>query len=362
MFVDDEPENLNVLEAFFDQTDYLLRFFTSGEHAYAAALEEKPDVVLLDVQMAGMDGYEVCRSFKADERLRDIPILFLSARVSTEEITKGFECGAADYITKPFRNAEVLARVRTHLALSKAYAQLAAQHVYLQELERKRDTYVHMLVHDMRSPLQGMLGHLLLIKNYGAKQLGEEDRDSLQAAIHCTQKLGWMVSTVVDLSRMENAQLPLKCQTITVEEIFRSVQELVLDPQQLRRVREQIHGTCTALFCDCELSIRIISNMLANAIKYTPDVSEIVMGADPDPAGGVRLWIKDQGHGIRRDEYEKIFNKFEVSEDSKRSGTLSTGLGLAFCKMAAEAQGGTVGVESKENQGSTFWVTLPVVP
>ncbi|MEI6647406.1 MAG: hybrid sensor histidine kinase/response regulator [bacterium] len=362
MFIDDEPENLNVLEAFFSPTDYLLRFFTSGEQALAAALDEKPDVVLLDVRMPGMDGYETCRRFKADERLRDIPILFLSALISTEEITKGFECGAVDYITKPFRNAEVLARVRNHLALSKAYTQLTTQHAYLQELERQRDAYVHMMVHDMRSPLLAMLGHLQLIETYGAKQLGEEDRSSLQAAIHCTRMLGRMVSTVVDLSRMENAQLTLECRTVAVEELFWSAREQVLDPLHVRRVTEQINGMCPTVFCDFGLSVRILGNLLANAIKYTPDASEIVMGADPDSAGGVRLWIKDQGPGIRSDEREKIFEKFEVSQNSKRSGTSSTGLGLAFCKLAAEAQGGTIGVESEVNCGSTFWVILPVAP
>lgn len=362
IFIDDEPENLHVLEACFAHTDYLLRFFTSGEHALAAALEEKPDVVLLDVRMPVIDGYEVCRRFKANERLRDIPILFLSALVSTEEITKGFECGAVDYITKPFRNAEVLARVRNHLALSKAYAQLAAQHAYLKELESQRDAYVHMLVHDMRSPLQAMLGHLQLIETCGAKQLGQEDLSSLQATIHCTRMLGRMVSSVVDLSRMENAQMPLKCQTVTVEEIFRSAREQVLEPLHLRQVTQQINGTCQAVFCDCELSVRIVGNMLANAIKYTPDASEIVMGTDPDPDGGVRLWIKDQGPGIRFDEHEKIFKKFEVTQNPKRFGTSSTGLGLVFCKLAAEAQGGTVGVESEVGRGSTFWVTLPAAP
>lgn len=362
IFIDDEPENLNVLEAFFSPTDYLLRFFTSGEQALVAAREEKPDVVLLDVRMPGMDGYETCQRFKADEHLRDIPILFLSALASTEEITKGFECGAVDYITKPFKSAEVLARVRNHLALSKAYTQLAAQHAYLQELERQRDAYVHMLVHDMRSPLLAMLGHLQLIETYGAKQLSEEDRSSLQAAIHCTRMLSGMVSTVVDLSRMENSQLKLECQTVAIEEIFWSAKEQVLDPLHVRRVMEQINGACSAVFCDFGLSVRIVGNLLANAIKYTPDASEIVMGADPDPAGGVRLWIKDQGPGIQNEERERIFEKFAVTQNSKRSGTSSTGLGLAFCKLAAEAQGGTIGVESEVNCGSTFWVTLPTAP
>ena len=362
MFVDDEPENLKILEALFSNEHYLLRFFTSGEQALAAALEETPDVVLLDVSMPGMDGYEVCRRFKADERLRAIPVLFLSARTSTEEITKGFDQGAVDYITKPFRTAEVLARVRNHLALSQAYASLAEQHLYLQELERQRDTYVHMLVHDMRSPLLAMLGHLQLIETYGAKQLGEEDLSSLQAAIHCTRTVNRMVSTVVDLSRMEHAQLTLNGQNVTVDNLFRSAQNQVLDPLSARRVSEQIQEGCPSVVCDYELSVRMVANLLANAIKYSPSKSDVVMGAEPDPHGEVRLWIKDQGPGIPVEEKENIFEKFKVTANVNQEGTTSTGLGLAFCRMAAVAQGGKVGVDSEPGCGSLFWFTLPVAP
>jgi two-component system, sensor histidine kinase and response regulator len=359
MFVDDEPENLKILEALFAHTHYLMRFFTSGEQALAAAQEEKPDLVLLDVRMPKMDGYEVCRRFKADERLRAIPILFLSAGTSTEEITQGFDQGAVDYITKPFREAEILARVRNHLALSNAYATLAQQHTYLQELERQRDTYVHMLVHDMRSPLMAMLGHLQLIEACGAKQLAEEDLSSLQAVIHCTRTLSRMTSTVVDLSRMEHAQLTLDFQSITIRELFQSARDQVVDRLSARRITEQIKEGCPSVVCDCELSVRIAANLLANAIKYSPEASDIVIGAEPDPSGGVRLWIKDQGPGIRVDEHSKIFEKFKVGSHVKQMGTSSTGIGLAFCKMAAEAQGGKVGVESEPGCGSLFWFTLP---
>jgi signal transduction histidine kinase len=360
MFVDDEPENLKILEALFSHTHYLLRFFTSGEQVLAAALDETPDVVLLDVRMPGMDGYEVCRRFKTEERLRTIPILFLSALASTEEITKGLDQGAVDYITKPFREAEVLARVRNHLALSRAYARLAQQHSYLQELEQQRDTYVHMLVHDMRSPLMAMLCHLQGIAACGATKLDKEDVLSLHAAIHCTRSLGQMVSNVVDLSRMEHAQLTLNCQTIAVSEILQSARNQVLDPLSARRVTEQIQEGCPSVSCDCELSVRMVANLLANAIKYSPESSDIVMGAEPDPHGGIRLWIKDHGPGIRSDEQENIFEKFGVARNTTHTGAASTGLGLAFCKLAAEAQSGTIGVESEPGCGSLFWFTLPV--
>lgn len=362
MFIDDEPENLKVLEALFAHTNYLMRFFTSGKQALAAALDETPDVVLLDVRMPRMDGYEVCRRFKADERLSAIPILFLSACVSLEEITKGFEQGAVDYITKPFRNAEVLARVRNHLALRSAYLQLAKQHAYLQELERQRDTYVHMLVHDMRSPLMAVLCHLQGLEAGYAQKLGTEGTKSLQAAIRSTRLLSQMVSSVVDLSRMEQAQLTVKHQEAAVADIFRSAREQVLDPLSVCRVTEQIKEGCPAVVCDLDLSVRIASNLLANAIKYSPEASDIVMGAEPDPRGGVRLWVKDHGPGIRSDERGKIFEKFSVTQNAKQADTLSTGIGLAFCKLAAEAQGGAIGVESEPGYGSLFWFTLPVAP
>jgi K+-sensing histidine kinase KdpD len=360
MFVDDEPENLRLLEALFSPTHYLLRFFTSGEQALAAALEETPDLLLLDVRMPGMDGYEVCRCFKANERLCTIPVLFLSAGTSKEEITQGFDSGGIDYITKPFREAEVLARVRNHLALSKAYAKLAKQHTYLKELEQQRDTYVHMLVHDMRSPLLAMLCHLKVLESCGAQKLGEADMMSLQAAIHSARMLSRMVSTVVDLSRMEHTQLSLKCQPVAVAELFQSAKNQVLDPLSVRRVTEQITDGCPPVVCDCEWSVRIVAHLLANAIKYSPEPSDIVMGAEPDLRGGVRLWIKDQGPGIPSEEQEKLFQKFKVAPHVKHEGASSTGFGLAFCKLATEAQGGTIGVESEPGCGSLFWFTLPV--
>ena len=362
MVVDDEPENLNVLETSLAHTDYNMRLFTRGELAIAAALKDPPDVILLDVRMPEMDGYETCRRFKADERLRAIPILFLSARASIEDIARGFACGAVDYITKPFQEAEVLARVRTHLALRQAYIELEDQHQRLQSLERQRDTYVHMLVHDMRSPLMAMLGHLQLVNAYGTKNLGFEDVASLRAAIHCTRMLSRMVSTVVDLSRMEHAQMPLKWQTATVAEVFQSAREQVLDPAQAPRITEQIADTCPALHCDCELTVRLIANLLANAVKFSPDSSAIVMGAKPDAGGGVRLWVQDQGPGISAADHETIFEKFSAAPSSAQSPrtikTPSTGLGLAFCRLAANTQGGRIGVESQPGHGSTFWVVL----
>lgn len=359
MVIDDDVHNLDVLDAALARTGYRMLFFTAAERAIHVARENPPDLVLLDVRMPDIDGYEACRRFKADERLRDIPVLFLSALSSSDEISRGFACGAVDYITKPFQEAEVIARVRTHLALRNAYANMARQHQELLVLERQRDSYVHMLVHDMRSPLQAVLGNLQMVVAFGEGSLSENDRESLRSAIHSTRVLARMVSSVIDLSRMESAQMRLDLQWVPVGELFRSAREQVLDPSHPRPVNEEIHPQCPPVFCDVDLTVRLIGNLLANAAKYSIGTSEIVLGAKPE-AEGVRIWVQDHGPGIDPASHDAIFEKFYVGATHRGMRQSSTGLGLAFCKLAIEMHGGRIGVESTPGHGSTFWVLFPL--
>ena len=361
LIVDDEPENLNVLEASLSSAGYRVALFPRGDLALEAAREKQPSLVLLDIRMPGMDGYEVCRRLKADERTRAIPVLFISALTATEDIAAGFACGGVDYIPKPFRETEVLARVRTHLALRQAYVDLAEQHSQLKSLEQQRDSYVHMLVHDMRSPLHAILGHLQLIESDSGKSLHAADLHSLRSAIYCTHVLSQMTSTVIDLSRMESVSPTLHPVALSAEELFRTARSQALDPSSPRAISKRITPACPALLCDADLCTRIVINLFANAIKYSPSDSEIVFGAEPDPAG-VRVWVRDQGPGIPAQYHARIFEKFGVVEQSFGARLPSTGLGLAFCKMAVKAHGGTIGIESAPGKGSTFWFTLPAAP
>ena len=270
----------------------------------------------------------------------------------------GFACGGVDYITKPFREPEVLARVQAHVALRRAYVKQAEQYVRLKALERHRDTLVHMLVHDLRSPLQVILGHLEMIEAANDQRLSAADLDGLRTSIHNARILGRMVSTAIDLSRMETEGVPLRRQDVTVQELFRIARAQSLDPASRRPVAEQIADTCPHLWCDRELTSRVVANLLANALKYSPSDSAIVLGAVPDP-GGVRLWVSDRGQGIPAKYHKRIFEKFGVLDQPADKRITSTGLGLTFCRLAVEAQGGTIGVESTPGQGSTFWFTLP---
>jgi len=358
MVIDDEPDNLNVLEAMLTQGGYRVSVFPRGDLALAAAQVKPPDLVLLDIRMPGMDGYEVCRRFKADEKLQSIPILFASALSAVEDIAAGFEHGAVDYIAKPCRKPEVLARVHTHLAMRGAYLKLAHEHSQLTILEHHRDLLTHMLVHDMRSPLQAICGHLGMIDACGITDSVPELQASLRAAIHGTGVLSQMVSTMIDLSRMETTGIPLQWVEIPVREIFQAARAQVQPPNNTQRVVERIAPDCPLLLCDSELGTRILANLLANALKFSPTTCEIALGAAPDP-GGVRITVRDHGSGIPAHLQDAIFEKFTVVEGSAGFHSPSTGLGLAFCKFAVEAHGGTIGVESESGRGNTFWFTLP---
>ena len=362
MVIDDEPENLNVMDDCLSATDYAVRLFTCGEQALAAARDVPPDLVLRDVRMPGMNGYDVCRRFKKDKHLQEVPILFLSALTSSEEITQGFSCGAVDYITKPFRAEEVLARVRTHIALGKAHAQLKLQHQSLLILEQQRDTYVHMLIHDMRTPLFVLSTNLKMIESSEGRTLNGDNRKSLEDSIHCSRTLMSMLSSAIDLSRLEHASLLTKPEAVTVDSLFTAAQELALDPNESKRLSLEIDPACEKLFCDPYLTVRILANLLVNAFKFSPTATVVTLGATPSDRDHIRLWVKDAGPGIAPADQSYIFEKFwgPKSPRSCQSTRPSSGLGLAFCKLATEAQQGKIGVNSEAAQGSTFWILLPL--
>jgi two-component system sensor histidine kinase/response regulator len=362
MIVDDEPENLDVLEELLTRAGYRVAAFPSGELALAAALQEAPGLVLLDVRMPGMDGYEVCRRFKADAGLQPIPILFISALVATDDIAAGFACGGVDYLGKPFRQSEVLARVRTHLALRDAYVRLAAEHANLRVLEHQRDMLTRMLVHDMRGPLQVIGGHLELLAGYSASVPWPNDEcDSLQAATRGVRSLNQLVCNLVDLSRLETVGMPVHLRPVSAAAVFQAALALALAPANRYQIVLQIADDCPWLLCDLDLCARIIANLLTNVFKHAPHPGPIVLGAAPHPAG-VRLWVSDCGPGIPAQFHQRIFEKFEVADQLLGRARASSGLGLAFCKLAAIAQGGSIGVDSLLGSGSTFWCTLPVAP
>ena len=208
LVVDDTVENLRVLSDLLGEQGYEVRAVTSGRQALQAVEHDPPDLILLDITMPDMDGFEVCRLLRATEWSKDVPVIFLTALTATADKLRAFDAGGVDYVTKPFQFEEVLARVRTHVALRRAQTALADSYEGLRALERLRDDLVHMIVHDMRSPLTALQIDLNLLKGPAAA-LDDVSRQGLQAAVDSVKALNRMANDLLDVSRLEEGKMPI---------------------------------------------------------------------------------------------------------------------------------------------------------
>ena len=356
LIVDDTPANLQVLSGMLKQRGHKVRPAPNGKLALIAAQGDPPDLVLLDITMPEMNGYEVCECLKANEKLKEIPVIFISALNETLDKVRAFSAGGVDYITKPFQFEEVEARVNTHLEIRRQKRLLQENYFNLQKLESLRDSLTHMVVHDMRSPLMAINGFIDLLAVDKASTISQVGQVFLENTKRSILGLLTMVNALLDVSKLEAGQMKLKREECNMVEL---AQQVVSSSQSLKGERQiQMESTEQTLLLDVdrELILRIIQNLLANAIKYTPARGTIrICIARLEES--VRVAVSDSGLGIDPQHHQKIFEKFGQIEDNKSK--VGTGLGLNFCKLAVEAHGGRIGVDSIPDNGSTFWFVIP---
>jgi signal transduction histidine kinase len=287
----------------------------------------------------------------------DIPVIFLTALNDVADKVRAFQVGGVDYITKPFQLEEVHVRVRTHLALRKARLDLEQNIEKLRALETLRDDLVCMIVHDMRSPLLALSVHLELVRMEAGSQLGEVAQGDLQAATQMSSRIAQMANDLLDVSRLEANKLPLERQIHDIGALVRrAIGALgVLGAQHLLEL------DCpneVQVSCDEGLVRRVVENLLSNALKHGPSGSRVVLRVSAGDSGA-RVEVSDEGSGVPEAAIERIFQKFGVVSKGRDPYSHSAGLGLAFCKLAVQAHGGSIGVIGREPRGSTFWFELP---
>jgi signal transduction histidine kinase len=367
LLVDDTPANLQLLSGMLKEQGYKVRPVPSGKLALQVAQIQPPDLILLDILMPEMDGYEVCEKLKADDRLKEIPVIFISALSETIDKVKAFSVGGVDYVTKPFQFEEVHARVRTHLELRRQKLELQKSYQQLKELGLLRDGMTHMIAHDMRSPLSLMGIIFQTLGNSELKHMSEKNRQMLHNGALAIAGLLQMVDSLLDINKLEAGHNELKLTDCNLVETARVILE---EYEYLRENRLFIFNKKSFpvhVICDYDLISRVIRNLLMNALKFTPKDGTIcieVVSIENDGSQNnehsrkiesARVSVRDTGQGIPSHYLGKVFDKFVQVE----SREYSTGLGLTFCKLAVEAHGGRIGVESEEGKGSTFWFTLP---
>lgn len=355
LIVDDTPANLQILTAMLKKRGYEPRPVPNGKLALQAIKVERPDLVLLDINMPGMDGYAVCAEMKKNPDFAEIPVIFISAYCETGAKLRAFAAGGVDYVTKPFQVEEVEARVKMHLALRRQQMELERSYRRLRELEALRDNLVHMVIHDVRTPMTVIRAYLELLES---EPLPEDSGSMVKEAAITTNSVIEMISSVLDVSKMEWGRLKLclaECDLVT---IARQIMDEVAVLTKRRKVTLLAKESSAPLRGDPTLLARVIQNLVGNAIQQTSidGTIDIEISVEGDL---VRLAVKDDGPGIAAEHHTRIFEKYGQVDSEQRKWKYSTGLGLTFCKLAVEAHGGRIGVESTLGCGSTFWCVLP---
>jgi two-component system sensor histidine kinase/response regulator len=351
LIVDDTPENLRLLAGMLGEKGYDARPVTSGHDALEAMSHEAPDLVLLDVTMPEMDGFEVCRRIKANPSWHDIPVIFLTALANVEDKMSGFSVGGVDYVTKPFHMDEVMARAASQLALRRARQALADSFARLQALERLRDDLVKMIVHDMRG--------LLLVVNANIEialpDISGEPHQFVSDAMSASNEVVRMANTLLDVSRMEEGKMPLKRSRVDVAALGADVARTFAVVDTTRSI---VCSATTPVMANCDAGLirRVLDNLVGNGMKHTPAGGTLNIAVEPRD-GRVRVAVIDRGPGVPEELRERIFEKFAAGR--KETKHHSAGLGLAFCRLAVEAHGGTIGVEAALPRGSVFAFEIP---
>jgi two-component system, sensor histidine kinase and response regulator len=365
LVVDDTPANLQLLTGMLKKHGYRVRPVPGGKLALQAVQQVKPDLILLDINMPEMNGYEVCEQLKADAAWKEIPVLFISALDETVDKIKAFAVGGVDYVTKPFQFEEVEARVQTHLKLRRLQLELARQNRQLQEnyeqlkkLEDLQDSLTHMIIHDMRSPLMGLSGNLEILERNAEQRLNDNDLAILRRAQGSGSVLMGMVNSLLDVSRLEKGQMPLSVTNSDMDILIQNALDSLGSLTTRVSLIYQKQSLPVMVNCDAQLVSRVIANLVGNAIKFTPKGGQVAVSVARYEAGA-KLCVADTGSGIPQEYHQRIFEKFAQVEALQVNRMFSTGLGLTFSKLAVEAHGGVIGVESEVDKGSTFWFTLP---
>lgn len=353
LIVDDVPKNIQVVATQLQKAGYSISFAQSGQGAIELCHNENFDLILLDIMMPEMDGFEVCRHLKAEKQFEDLPIIFLTAKSDTDSISKAFEVGGVDYLTKPFKSEELLARVYTHVTLKK-------QKEELKELNATKDKFFSIIAHDLRSPFAGLLGFTELL----LEESRTTDPNQLKHYIklmHQSAKQGFdLLMNLLEWSRANTGRISF---SPTYLGLRKSVTETAI---LLSNTAEKKHIAIDnkvpeklKVFADANMLKTVIRNLVSNAIKFTPEKGRIYIDAEKLPDGMVKVGVHDTGIGIPAQKIDKLF---QIDKNVSTKGTANetgTGLGLLLCEEFTEQNNGVISVESTEGQGTSFYFTVP---
>lgn len=372
LIVDDNPQNLQVLAKILQENNYEIEFATNGEAALKWLKDRKFDLILLDINMPGMNGFEVCMKMRSNPDLNNMPVIFLSADTDRESILKGFDLGAQDYVTKPFDSRELLARVRTHLALKdslgklenlnrsleekvtertqqlkEANEKLEVSNIKLLNLDRAKTEFLHLVSHEIRTPLNGILGPMELLKD---TPNAHEISDLIEILDMSVKRLERFSIDALLITRLKTKQSDIKKDKINlqalIDEVLEDGKEKFLPANiHIKRIGKLSTGLIEG---EAELIKKCIDEILDNAVHFSPVNASIEINTYTK-GQSVICEISDNGKGFGKDIINKVFELFVTGDDYNDN---KIGIGLPIAKMIMEGHGGIIIIGNNPNGGA----------
>jgi len=365
LIVDDNVQNLQVLADILRGGNFKIAMVKDGFKALDFVSRKKPDLVLLDIMMPEIDGYEVCTRLKADKESRDIPVIFISALSDTENKIKGFGVGGVDYITKPFQRDEVYARVNAHLRLKRANEKLKTANEMLREANAAKDKLFSVIAHDLRGPI-GSLCQTVEIMSEAPDDLKRDLQAELLKSLSISVKgVHYLLENLLYWAGSQSGQMPFHPGPVRLSDIVSpniGLLDSIARSKNIRLISEIMpdsEGQETLIWADREMMEIVVRNLLSNAMKFTPDSGNISISA-VRKADEVEVSVRDTGVGIKAENIGRLFHLHDHFSTRGTRSEKGSGLGLLLCKEFTEKNSGRIWVESTEGKGSDFRFTLPL--
>ena len=361
LIVDDDRLNVRILTSILKPDGYAIHAVHSGEEALEVYERLQPDLVLLDVVMPGINGFETCRTLRDRHGAKLAPVIFITAKSESDDVVEGLAAGGVDYLPKPFKAREALARLRTHLhnrLLSEKQRQLVDQ---LSAANQAKNRLLGMVAHDLRNPLASIRGLTDFLCDGTVGHLIPDQLDLVKTIQETSQSMLTMVNELLDVSVIESGELKIYPQEHLIADLLTKSVYLnnINAAKKGSRIEVEEETADAILHIDADKVKQVVDNLLSNAIKFSPPNSTIRVRMLRE-AASYSVLVRDQGPGIPEAERHKLFKDFSQTSVKPTAGEKSTGLGLAICKRIMESHGGSIAAESVPEGGSVFRITFPL--
>ena len=357
LVVDDHPHNLQMMGQILMEKSYHPAFAQNGADALDFVTKRQPDLILLDIMMPDIDGFEVCKQLKQNSITADIPVIFLTAKTETHEVIEGLELGAVDYVTKPFNVKELMTRVNTHLELFRLRKELKQTVEELKQANATKDRFFTIITYDLKNLFHALLGLSELLED---KALEVERKEHLIKSLQQSSTKGYnLLKNLLEWSNSQTGKMACEPVKLNLKTLVTGYVNLLASAASAKKITLSLDiDETTFVFADESMLHTIFRNILSNALKFTPTNGKVaIFSKEKDKF--VEISISDTGIGIRTQDIPKLFRTDIDHNIIGTGGEIGTGLGLILCKEFVERNGGKILVESEEGKGILFHITIP---